>query len=147
TQMVDRLRESPLTGTLEIEECWLTGRDIRIAIGPYGWLDLQVLVEDHGAGRSLVRVGHRWHAATVSILAALAIVAGLVLGVRGVMLPEAAAVGLCGAVVGGAALWRSSRSLSVVRHLISDLARAAEMLPLPARSARWFSRRRHADEA
>ena len=130
TQMVDQFRESPLTRTLEIEDCWLTARDIRLAIGPFGWLDLLVLVENHGAGRSLVRVGHRWQPATLSIVAALAMVAGTSLSVRGVMLPWTAAIGLFGVLVAGAALWRSTRSLSVVTHVITELAREAEMQPL-----------------
>jgi GT2 family glycosyltransferase len=146
-QMVDRFRESPLTRALVIEEGWLTERDIRLAIGPFGWLDLQVLVEDHGAARSLIRVGHRWHPATLSIVASLAVVAGIWLSVRGVMRPEAAAVALLGIAVAGTALWRSTLSLSAATRLIREVAREADMLPLPARPARSFSlwRRRKAD--
>ena len=108
TQMVERLRESALTRPLEIEECWLTARDIRVGVGPFGWLDLLVLVENHGAGKSLIRVGYRWQPAALSILAALAILAGTILGLRNVMLPWAAAIGVCGVVVAGAALWCST---------------------------------------
>ena len=142
TQMVDQFRESPLTRVLEVEDCWLTARDIRLAIGPFGWLDLLVLVENHGAGRSLVRVGHRWQPATLPIVAALAMVVGTSLSVLGVMRPWAAAIGLSGVVVAGAALWRSTRSLSVVTHVITELARGAKMQSLSVQSARWFSLRR-----
>ena len=83
TRMTDRLRESPLTRTLKIEDGWPTARDIRIAVRPFAWLDLLVLVEDHGAGRSLVRVGHRLRPAALSIIAALAIVAWTIVSLRG----------------------------------------------------------------
>jgi hypothetical protein len=143
TQMVDQFRELPLTRVLEVEDCWLTARDIRLAIGPFGWLDLLVLVENHGTGRSLVRVGHRWRPATLSTVAALAMVAGTSFSIRSVMLPWTTAIGLFGVLVAGAALWRSTRSLSVVTHVITELARGAEMQPMSMPSARWFSLRRH----
>jgi hypothetical protein len=81
TRMTDRLRESPLTRTLKIEDGWPTARDIRIAVRQFAWLDLLVLVEDHGAGRSLVRVAHRLLAA-LSIIAALVIVAWTIVSLR-----------------------------------------------------------------
>jgi hypothetical protein len=78
----------------------------------------------------------------LSIVAALATAAGTFLGLRGVMTPEAGAVTLVGAIVAGAALWRSTRALSVATRVIGELARAAGMQPLSTRPARWFSRRR-----
>jgi GT2 family glycosyltransferase len=135
TKMVGRLRESRLTRALEIDDCWLTSRDIRVAIGPFGWLDLLVLVENHGAGKSLVRVRHRWQPATLSIVAVAALTVGMLLGLRGLPWPWAAAIALPGALVAGAALWRSVRALSVAAHLITELAREAEMRPMSVRLA------------
>ena len=139
TRMVERLRESPLTRALEIEDCWLTARDIRVAAGPFGWLDLLVLVEHHGAGRSLARIAHRWHSSTLSITALLVAIVGTALSVRGAFLPWTAAAAVIGIVVAGTALWRSSRALSATTHLITELARDADMHPLPARPMRWLS--------
>ena len=75
TRMTDRLRSSPLTRSLEIEDGWPTARDIRVPVWPFAWLDLLVLVENHGAGRSLIRIGHRLQPSAFSIVAVLAIVA------------------------------------------------------------------------
>ena len=83
TRMTDRLRESPLTRTLKVEDGWPAGRDIRIAVRRFAWLDLLVLVEDHGAGRSLVRVAHRLQPAVLSIIAALVIAAWTIVSLRG----------------------------------------------------------------
>jgi O-antigen biosynthesis protein len=134
TQMADRLHGSPLTRTLEIEECWLTARDIRVALGRFGWLDLLVLVENHGAGRSLVRVGYRFQPAALSIVAALALVVATILGLRGVMFPWAVAIGLLGIVAAGAALWRGARAVAAATHLITELSRELEMQPMSPKS-------------
>ena len=44
-------------------------------VWPFAWLDLRVLVENHGAGRSLIRVGHRLALSALSNIVALAIAA------------------------------------------------------------------------
>ena len=75
TRMTDRLRSSPLTRRLEIEDGWPTARDIRVPVRPFAWLDLLVLVENHGAGRSLIRIGYRVQPSVFSTVAVLAIVA------------------------------------------------------------------------
>jgi hypothetical protein len=139
TRMVDRLRASPLTRHLEIEECWLSARDIRVAVGPFGWLDLLVLVENHAGGCSLVRIGHRLKPRAISIAAALGLVVATILGVRGFLVPEAAAIGLFGVAVGGAALWRTARSLSVATDLSAEIARDLEMRPIRGAAERWVS--------
>lgn len=133
TRMTDRLRDSPLTRTLKIEDGWPPARDIRVAVRPFAWLDLLVLVEDHGAGRSLVRVGHRLRPAALSIVAALAIIAWTVVSVRGdAVMPwwAASAVGMTGLLLAGAALWRSTRTLAVAKHLITELAVEVDMQPI-----------------
>jgi GT2 family glycosyltransferase len=148
TRLTDRLRESSLTRTLQIEDGWPIARDIRIAIGPFAWLDLLVLVENHGSGRSLIRIGHKLRPATLSIIAALTIVAWTIVSVRGnAFMPSwaANASGLVGVLVVGAALWRSARTLSVTCCLISELAVEVDMQPLGKKPPWWLSRRPPSD--
>ena len=131
--MTDRLRSSPLTRTLEIEDGWPTARDIRVPVWPFAWLDLLVLVENHGAGRSLIRIGHRLQPAALSIVAALAIVAWPIARLQDatVVTSSIAGVGsLIGVVIAGTALWRSARTLSAARRLIAELAQDVDMQPL-----------------
>ena len=148
TLLTDRLRESSLTRTLQIEDGWPIARDIRIAIGAFAWLDLLVLVENHGSGRSLIRIGHKLRPAALSIIAALAIVAWTIVSVRGTaLIPSwaANASGLVGVLVAGAALWRSARTLSAARCLISELAVEVDMQPLGTKPPWWLSRRPPSD--
>jgi hypothetical protein len=140
-----RLRDSPLTRTLKIEDNWPIARDIRIAVRPFAWLDLLVLVENHGDGRSLIRVGHRLRPAALTIIGALAIVAWTIVFVRGdLVIPwwVASAGGIAGFLLAGAALWRVTRTQTVAKQLIAELAMEIEMQPIPRRFAWWRSRAR-----
>lgn len=143
TLMTDRLRSSRLARTLEIEDGWLTASDIRVPVWPFAWLDLRVLVENHGAGRSLIRIGHRLQPAALSIVAALAIVAWPIARVQGATMVTTSIAGICsviGVVLSGFALWRITRTLSVARTLIAELAREVDMQPLRTRLP-WRFRR------
>ena len=145
TGMTERLRQSPLSRTLEIADGWLTGRDVRVPVGPFARFDLRVLVENHGAGRSLIRIGHRLQLTALSIVAVLAtaawpfvrLQAGITSG------PSIADVcGAIGAVFAATALWRVTRTVSVARRLIAALAQEAGMQPLRTRWPWHLSRRR-----
>jgi GT2 family glycosyltransferase len=136
TRISDRLRSSPLVPTLEIEDGWLNARDIRVPVWPFGWFDLRVLVENHGAGRSLIRIGHRLQPAALSMVAALAIVAWPLARLEGapvVALSIAGVSSLVGVLLAGTALWRITRTWSVARSLIAELAQEVEMSPLRTR--------------
>jgi hypothetical protein len=145
TRMTCRLRDSPLTRTLKIEDGWPTARDIRVAVKAFAWLDLLVLVEDHGAGRSMVRVGHRLRPAALSIIAALAIIASTIVSVRGeTVIPwwAASAGGMIGLLLIGTAVWRSARTLAVASYVITQLALEINMWPVSTRSTWWRFRNR-----
>ena len=145
TLMTDRLRHSPPTRTLQVEDDWPTARDISVAIGPFGWLDLLVLIENHGAGRSLVRVAYRLRPAALCIVAALMFITCAFASARpDTVIPSwaANAGGMIGLVLGGSALWRSARAFTAAKRLITELALELDIQPMPARSASPRSRRR-----
>jgi GT2 family glycosyltransferase len=145
TKMTCRLRDSPLTRTLKIEDGWPTARDIRVAVKAFAWLDLLVLVEDHGAGRSMVRVGHKLRPAALSVIAALAIIAWTIVEVRGeTVIPwwAASTAGIIGLLLIGTAVWRSARTLAAASYVIRELALEVNMWPISTRSARWRFRNR-----
>jgi GT2 family glycosyltransferase/DNA-binding beta-propeller fold protein YncE len=56
TSLVDWLRRSRAVRVIEIDEGWSADRDVSVLVGRWAWLDVRALVEDHGAGRSLLRV-------------------------------------------------------------------------------------------
>jgi O-antigen biosynthesis protein len=148
TRMTDRLRGSPLTRSVEIEDGWLSARDIRVAVWPFAWLDLLVLVENHGAGRSLVRIGHRLQPAALSIVAALAIVAWPIARLQAAPVVASSIAGVSsviGVLLAGTALWRSTRTLSAARGLIAELAQEEDMQPLWMQSPWRLPRRRSSE--
>jgi hypothetical protein len=145
TRLTDRFRSSPLTGSIEIEDDWLTARDVRVAVWPFAWLDLLVLVENHGAGRSLIRIGHRLQPAAASLVAALAIAAWPIARLQAATVAASSIAGvssLIGVLFVGTALWRSTRTLSVARGVIAEVAQELGMQPLETRSPWRLARRR-----
>jgi GT2 family glycosyltransferase len=148
-RVTDRLRSSPLGQNVEIEDGWLTGRDVRVPIWPFAWLDLRVLVENHGAGRSLIRVGHRLPLSAWSMVIALAIAAWPIARLQAATLGVLAMSGVCslvGIVLAGTALWRITQTLSVARCLLAELAQEVGMQPLRTRVP-WRLPRRPASDA
>jgi hypothetical protein len=136
TRMTDRLRGSSLASAVEIENGWLTGRDVRVTVGRFAWLDLRVLVEVHGANRSLIRIGHRLQLSALSIVAALAAAVWPVARVQGATSLAPVLTGICsvvGVLLAAVALWRITRALSVVRSVLAELAREVDMQPLLTR--------------
>jgi GT2 family glycosyltransferase len=147
TLLTDRLRGSPLTGSFEIEDGWPTARDIRVAVWPFGWLDLLVLVEIHGAGRSLIRIRQRLQPAAASIVAALALAWPIARLQGATIVPAsiAAVSSLIGLLVAGTVIWRATRTLSAARAVIADLAKEVDMQPLSMNSAWRLPRRRSSE--
>jgi len=63
--------------TIEIDEGWSDDRDVSVFVGRWAWLDVRALVEEHGGGKSLVRVSTHLRPTTLGILNAVAVAAPL----------------------------------------------------------------------
>jgi GT2 family glycosyltransferase/DNA-binding beta-propeller fold protein YncE len=87
TDLTDWLRRTRAVRRLEIDEGWSVDRDISLLVGPWSWLDVRALVEEHEEGRVLLRLSTHLRptaigVAGMSLLAAsllAATMAGLVL--------------------------------------------------------------------
>ena len=135
------LRASRPAQVVELDDGWHADRDLSLAVGHWGWLDLRVLVEEHAEGRCLVRVGTRFRFRPAGLAGGLALIAMASLGaVATIDWPAAGAslVAISGAIVARAA-WRTGRAVSVVRRAIARVSGAAGLLPLPVRSP-WSPR-------
>lgn len=136
TSLTQRLRGTPRTRNLEIDDGWQADRDVRIAVGPFAWLDLGMLVEQHDAGRCLVRIRQRLRPAPLSVVAALTASACGVAVVRGGEVIPWQAAGPAGVVValalGARALWSAGRTLATVRQLLTAFATRVDLQPLRA---------------
>ena len=78
--MTDWLRRSRAVRTIEIDEGWSDDRDVSAFVGRWAWLDVRALVEEHGSGKSLVRVSMHLRPTTFGTVAALTLGAALLVG-------------------------------------------------------------------
>ena len=135
------LRASRPAQVVELDDGWHADRDLSLAVGHWGWLDLRVLVEEHAEGRCLVRVGTRFRFRPAGLAGGLALIATATLGaVAAIDWPAAGAslVAISGGIVARAA-WRTGRAVSVVRRALARVSGAAGFLPLPVPSP-WSPR-------
>jgi hypothetical protein len=134
TRMLERLRRFSITRKVEVDDGWQAGRDVRVAVGPFARLDVRVLIEDHGPGRHLIRFGRRLRPARLSLVAALAAIAGVGVWARGLsgVVPwvGAAASGAMALVLVLAVVWRTARTLAAADHLTADLMTDLDVLPI-----------------
>jgi hypothetical protein len=78
TRIVERLRSTRIATALEVDDGWYGGRDVSVLLGRWGRLDVQMLVEEHERGKTLVRIARRlrvtpFFAAGVGSLVALTV--------------------------------------------------------------------------
>ena len=86
-EITDWLRRSRAVRTIEIDEGWADDRDVSVLVGRWAWVDVRALVEDHGAGRGLLRVSTHLRPTTLGVVSAVALgVALLVAASAGVAL-------------------------------------------------------------
>jgi GT2 family glycosyltransferase len=57
--LTERLNRRLSPTSVQVDDGWRSDRDVRIAVTPGAAVDLRALVEDHGAGRSLLRIRQR----------------------------------------------------------------------------------------
>jgi len=140
-QLTDWLRKSRAVRSIEVDEGWSDDRDVSVLAGRWAWLDVRALVEEHAAGKVLLRISTHLRPTTFGVVSA----SGL-----GVALLIAASYGLAlkyrsvGAITAAAAVllilfvvWRTSQTFAVVRRGIARVTVHEGMLamqPGPARA-------------
>jgi GT2 family glycosyltransferase/sugar lactone lactonase YvrE len=134
SQLTDWLRRSRAVRSIEIDDGWSDDHDLSVFVGRWGWLDIRVLAEDHGAGRTLLRVGTHLRPTTFGMVAALGFGAGLLIAAwAGVTLrwPIAgAATALSTLVLIALVVWRTAQTTAIVRRAIDRVAQAQNMAPI-----------------
>ncbi len=68
SQLTDWLRRSRAVRSIEIDEGWSDDRDVSVFVGRWAWLDVRALVEEHGGGKTLVRVSTHLRPTTFGIV-------------------------------------------------------------------------------
>jgi len=136
SQLTDWLRRSRAVRSIEIDDGWSDDRDISVIIGRWGWIDVRALAEEHGAGKTLVRVGTQLRPTTLGVLVAAAFGAGLLMvAVAGLTLrwPTAGAVTAALALLLiGFVVWRTAQTTAIVRRAVQRIATNQNMIALPS---------------
>ena len=140
SRLADWLRQSRAVRTIEIDDGWSDDRDLSIPVGRWAWLDARALVEDHGGGRSMLRVSTHLRPTIIGVVGALAL---------GLALFVAAAFGVAlrwppaGAITGGltilviaVALWRTAQATAVLRRSVEAVTIDQGMYRMPSGPAR-----------
>jgi GT2 family glycosyltransferase/sugar lactone lactonase YvrE len=139
-QLTDWLRRSRAVRVIEIDDGWAHDRDVSVLAGRWAWIDVRALIEDHGAGKALLRVGTHLRPTTFGVLAALLIAGALFaaaltgVALRWPMAGVTAAV--VTAVVAAFGVWRTAQTTAIVRRGIEQVAQRLGMTPMPAGPAK-----------
>jgi len=150
TELTDWLHRSRAVRSIEIDEGWSDDRDVSVLVGRWAWLDTRALVEEHGSGKSLVRISTHLRPTTFGIVAALGIGGALLAGATsGAALLAGAAAGtvrnwrIAGSVVStltlaliAGVLWRTAQATAIVRRGISRVTLGNGMVAMPSSPAR-----------
>jgi DNA-binding beta-propeller fold protein YncE len=136
SQLTDWLRRSRAVRTIEIDEGWSDDRDVSAFVGRWAWLDVRVLVEEHGNSTSLVRISMHLRPATFGVVVALMLGAALLVGaVFGVALRYP----LIGTIVASLTVllilfgaWRTAQTTAIVRRGIARVTLGSGMVAMPS---------------
>jgi GT2 family glycosyltransferase/DNA-binding beta-propeller fold protein YncE len=136
TDLVERLRLSRAVRTIEIDDGWSEDRDLSIPVGRWAWLDARALVEDHGGGRSMLRLSTHLRPTLIGVVSALALgFALLVAVVFGLALrwPPAGVItsGLTILVI-AAALWRIAQATAILRRSLERVVADHRLDKMPS---------------
>jgi GT2 family glycosyltransferase/sugar lactone lactonase YvrE len=134
SQLTDWLRRSRAVRSIEIDDGWSDDHDLSVFVGRWGWVDIRALAEDHGSGRTLLRVGTHLRPTTFGVVAALGFAAGLgVAAYAGFTLrwPLAgAATALSALVLVALVVWRTAQTTAIVRRAVDRVALVQQMTPI-----------------
>ena len=149
-QLTDWLRRSRAVRSIEIDEGWSDDRDVSVFVGRWAWLDVRALVEEHGGGKSLVRISTHLRPTTLRHRRGAGLGAALIAGATfgAAILASAPTATLrnwriAGTVVSSltvlaiiGVLWRTAQATAIVRRGIARVTLGAGMVAMPSSPAR-----------
>ena len=133
--LTDWLRRSRAVRSIEIDDGWSDDHDVSVFIGRWAWLDIRALAEEHGGGRTLVRVGTHLRPTTFGVVAAAGLGAGLLVAAAAGMtlrwpLAGAATAALTLVII-GVMVWRTAQTTAIVRRAVTRVAAGQGMAAMP----------------
>jgi GT2 family glycosyltransferase/DNA-binding beta-propeller fold protein YncE len=140
SQLSDWLRRSRAVRVIAVDEGWTNDRDVSVLAGRWAWLDVRALVEEHGGGRSLLRVSTHLRPTSLGIISAVLLATGLLgAAITGVALrwpPAGAGAAVISLLVAVGAAWRTAQATAIVQRGMGAVAAHQGMVRMKAGPAR-----------
>ena len=135
-KLTDWLRLSRSVDTIEVDDGWRSDRDLSVSIGRLVWLDLRAVVEDHGHGKSLLRLAMRARPTRLGGFVGGAVAMAIGIATLGVLAGSTGAavigVGLLALAI-PAAVVSVARTAGVLREAIVKVTSEMQMTPIVTR--------------
>jgi GT2 family glycosyltransferase len=145
TEMTGLLRAVRPARYVDVDDGWHPERDVSVALGKWGWLDLRAFIEEHGGQKVLLRVTTRLRPALRGVVLALTLTTlSVVSATAAIALRWPWLSAACGAIAGVAlthALWQAATAVAVVRHAILRATSGFGMIPMSVQAASGPTRR------
>jgi O-antigen biosynthesis protein len=133
-RLTDWLRQSRAVRTIEIDDGWSDDRDVSILVGRWAWLDVRALVEEHAAGKTLLRVSTQLRPTWFGIVSALGFgMALLFCAMAGVAYrwpPAALIASSLTIVLTIFVVWRTAQTAGTVRRAIDQVTVGSGMVSM-----------------
>jgi len=135
TELAGLLRASRPAHYVVTDDGWRADRDVSVALGRWGWLDLRALVEEHGGPKILLRVATKLRptqrgvvlALMLAVLAVTMTSAAIALRWPWLSLACVASVGVSFA----RAMWQTTTTMAVARQAILRATSTIGLVPIP----------------
>jgi hypothetical protein len=120
---------------VEVDDGWRPDRDFSVAVGRWGWLHVQGLVEEHAQGKCLMRVRSRLRLSFLGTLQGLTtamVIIGATLALMSVHRPSGSVLGVLAiAMLFARTAWQMTRSVAVFDRALAQVVKASGMMTLP----------------
>jgi hypothetical protein len=136
-EMVGVVRAARPAPPVEVDDGWRPDRDFSVAVGRWGWLRVQALVEEHAQGKCLMRVRSRLRVSGRGTLQALTVALGLTaisVALMSVHWRSGSALAIIAmAVIVARIAWQTTHAAAVFDRALMQVVEAAGMMPIDDR--------------
>jgi GT2 family glycosyltransferase/DNA-binding beta-propeller fold protein YncE len=126
SKLTDWLRQSRAVSIIEVDDGWSHDRDVSVLVGRWAWLDTRALVEDHGSGKSLLRLSTHLRPTTFGVLSAVTLATALLASAATGVALRAPAVGAGAAILAVVAAtvtaWRTAQTTAILHRAVESVA-------------------------
>jgi hypothetical protein len=135
-ELVGEARAARPASLVDVDEGWRPDRDFSVAVGRWGWLHVQALVEEHPRGTCLLRVGTRLRLSvlgTLQVLTMAVAITGASIALMSVHWRSGSALALGAlALVTARTAWQTARTAALFDRTLLRVVEAAGLVPLAA---------------